>query len=211
VRALSALALAGILAIGCGKKSGDPVPAAHVVKTTAPLAEADLDRLAAITIPGFKSKLHERRDPLLEMRHMSEGKPRLGVVVRATACTGGCWPMDLASWKPHEDDLKKILPEQLQDRPEVTFELGAATVAGTPMIYTYALGVYYTGASSGGAIGAFVDAYTLYYNDGVNMIRVVVAYADDGVATPDELTAAAPRDKLAALAALIIATYLAAW
>jgi hypothetical protein len=62
----------------------------------------------------------------------------------------------------------------------------------------------------GNPIGAFSDAYALYYNDGVNQIRVVAEYKDDPT-TREDMLAIAPKEDLERLAKAFLAAYTHAW
>jgi hypothetical protein len=56
----------------------------------------------------------------------------------------------------------------------------------------------------------FTDAYIVYYNDGVNQIRVIASYKDDPTTT-EELKKLAPKEDLEALALAFLDVYTHAW
>jgi hypothetical protein len=120
-----------------------------------------------------------------------------------------CPPMDLAEWKKHEDELKNLMGD-LKNAPNVDWEVGQAELHGQPMIYTYQLGQQ-AGAGEGGGVLTFTDAYALYYNDGVNRIRVVAEYKDDPVKTKELMAKQAPKGDLAMLAISFLDVYTHAW
>jgi len=77
------------------------------------------------------------------------------------------------------------------------------------MIYTYALGAGLGGAETGApgeATGSYVDAYTLYYNDGINRFRVMASYAD-AASGVDRMKAIAPLGDLEKLATSFLSFY----
>jgi hypothetical protein len=209
-------------------KTGDEPPR----KTTKPLALAELERLAAIEFEDFARQdrgIHER---LTEFRHSTKTRPILGVTItiepcapaaprragqqavrkRANAAPGrACTPMQLDLWKAKADELKQSLSKQLIARPETLFEVGTRDVLGVPAIYTYQLGSFFGKDETGQPVGAYSDAYILYYNDGVNEIRVNAAYIDDAIGGMDKLLAVAPREDLEKLAVSFMSYYLHEW
>ena len=189
------------------------------VKTTRKLGRADFEKLAKLEFAGFEREQHGLNDAVYEVRYKTKDHPELWAVVTIEPCdagsaagsaapSAGCWPMDVAVWKSHENDLKKqTLPEQLQGAPDVDYEIGPALLhIQTKLIGTYQLGV---AAGSGG--GALTDAYYLYFNDGVNKIRVAGSYKDKPVTTKDELKKVAPKEDLALLAASFMNVFTHAW
>jgi hypothetical protein len=210
-------------------RTGDEPPR----KTTKPLARAELERLAGIEFKDFHRQdrgVHER---FTEFRHVTTTRPILGVTItiepcaraeprrasrpvarkRANAATPGhvCTPMQLELWKARTDELKQSLSKQLIARPETLFEVGTRDVLGTPAIYTYQLAAFFGTDETGQPVGAYSDAYILYYNDGVNEIRVNAAYIDDAVGGTDKLLAIAPREDLEKLAVSFMRYYLHEW
>lgn len=193
-------------------------PGTPPVKTTHKLGRADFEKLAKLEYPGFEREQHGLNDVVFEVRQKTKDHPTLWAVITIEPCdagsaagsaapSAGCWPMELPAWKAHLDELKKqSLPEELQAGSDVEFEIGAALVHGQMMIGTYQLGVE---AGSGG--GALTDAYYLYYNDGMNKIRVAGSYKDKPVATKAALKEAASKQDLALLAASFMDVYTHAW
>jgi hypothetical protein len=218
--------------VGLPKTGGEPPR-----KTTKPLALAELERLAAIEFKDFQRQdrgVHER---ITEFRHITKTRPILGVTItiepcapveppragpkarkRAGSATPGractpraCTPMQLELWKAKTDELKQSLSKQLVARPETLFEVGARDVLGAPAIYTYQLASFFGTDETGQPVGAYSDAYILYYNDGVNEIRVNAAYIDDAIGGTDKLVAVAPREDLEKLAVSFMSYYLHEW
>ena len=75
-------------------------------------------------------------------------------------------------------------------------------LAGTPFAWTYHVGF---------SPEAYGTAYTLYFNDGVTMIRVVAEYAGDAPASRDAMVAAASKDALAQSAKAFADRFVHAW
>ena len=71
-------------------------------------------------------------------------------------------------------------------------------------------GRYQQGKDQNGPVGAFSNAYALYYNDNVNQIRVVSEYKDDWQ-TREDLMRIAPREDLEKLARAFLDAYTHAW
>jgi len=122
-----------------------------------------------------------------------------------------CTPMELGPWKAKIDELKQSLSKQLVARPDTRFEVGTRNVLGAPAIYTYQLGAFFGNDDTGNPVGAYSDAYILYYNDGVNEIRVNAAYIDDAIGGMDKLLAVAPPEDLEKLAVAFMSYYLHEW
>lgn len=194
-------------------------PGTPPVKTTRKLGRADFEKMTKLDYPGFDREQHGLNDAVFEVRYITKDHPQLWAVVTIEPCdagsaagsaapSAGCWPMDLVVWKSHEADLEKqTLPEELLGGSDVDFEIGPALLHGqTKMVGTYQLGV-----AAGSAGGVLTDAYYLYYNDGVNKIRVAGSYKDKPVATKAMLKQLAPREDLALLAASFMDVYTHAW
>jgi len=184
-------------------------PGTPPLKTTRKLGRADFEKLAALEYPGFDKQQHGLNDVVFEMRQMTKDHPRLWATVTIEPCKDDCWPMDLATWKTHEADLKKLLGP-LADDPTVDWEMGQTIVRGQPMIYTYQLGQH-TGSDAHGGGLAFTDAYALYYNDGNNKVRVVAEYKDDPTKGKDVMAKLAPKTDLQLLAQAFMDVYTHAW
>jgi hypothetical protein len=130
-------------------------------------------------------------------------------------------------WRARAGQLEQALPAELRARPDTRFELGARDLGGATASYTYQLGAAFGDDASGQPTGSYSDAYILYYNDGVNQIRVNAAYLDDAVddrGSPpggstaegrggviDHLLAVAPPEDLDKLAVAFLRFYLHEW
>lgn len=203
-------------------------------RTTRPLAAKELERLSEIDHKDFKRDVRVLNERGLEVRHATTTRPILSVTVAIGPCGPSepakqpaakpaagkppaapkarpCRAMDLAAWQADGDLRRRSITEQLVDRPDTQFELGSRELDGAPAIYTYQLGHFFGTDERGQPAGAFTDAYVLYYNDGVNQLRVHAAYTDDAVASKAALAALAPKDDLETLAVAFARYYLHAW
>jgi hypothetical protein len=168
---------------------------------------------------------------VVEVRHTTTTRPYLGVTVTIEACgqdakptkpasTAGtttqpsrpCLAMDLAAWRARSAELRRSsVSEQLVDRSDTRFEIGTREIDGAPAIYTYQLGHYFGKDEHGQPTGSYSDAYILYYNDGVNQVRVNAAYLDDAVGGMAQLAAIAPKQDLEKLAVAFMRFYVHEW
>jgi hypothetical protein len=202
-----------------------------VRRTTRPLTRKQLERLSAIEFKGFERQERGTTADTTEFRHTTAARPKLGVTITIDTCTvvpagkrrararrvrpapsdpRACVPMKLERWKDRDDQLKRFLSKELVDRPDTQFEVGARDLAGVPAVYTYQLGHFFGTDDRGQPVGAYSDAYVLYYNDGVNRIQVIASYLDDAVGR-EQLIAIAPREDLEKLAVAFASYYVHAW
>jgi hypothetical protein len=198
-------------------------------RTTRPLSRKELERLAALEFKDFDRQERGLADRFVEFRHSTRTRPILGVTITIEPCDAPqplgkaprrgrnpgvrrtCTPMELDAWKAKGDELKRFLSKQLVGRPDTQFEVGTREVLGTPAIYTYQLGAFFGNDERDQPVGAYSDAYVLYYNDGVNQIRVNACYLDDMIGGVDKLRAVAPQEDLEKLAVAFMSFYLHAW
>jgi hypothetical protein len=175
-------------------------------KTTKPIDQTDVDRMIKLDFEGFE-KTDRTNGPTFEVR-LTTARPRLAVTVTIVPCFD-CLPMDLEKWKAKGDAMKVLLAEELRNLPDTIFELGKTEINGQPLIFTYQFG-YQQSTDQNGPLGAFSNAYALYYNDNVNQIRVVAEYKDDWQ-TREDLMRIAPREDLEKLARAFMDAYTHAW
>ena len=177
-------------------------------KTTAPLTKTDFERLAKLEYPGFTADVRTVGDKVFEVRQKTQDHPRLWAVVTIKPCFE-CLPMELYKWKAKEDELKKLNLEGLKDLPGIEWKMGEVALKGQKLIYTYQIGTGTVPGEGGGGY-TFTNAYFLYFNDGVNEIRVVASYKDDPVEKED-LAKLAPEKDLRSLALAFLDVYTHAW
>ncbi|HVK85622.1 MAG TPA: hypothetical protein VM513_15990 [Kofleriaceae bacterium] len=183
---------------------GDGTPAKQ---TTKPLTPPEFDKLAELEYPGFEKVLLNKGNGV-DVRHITP-RPRLATTVTITPCFD-CVPMELEKWKAKEASLKALLAEELRNLPDTIWEMGKTEVAGTPAIFTYQFGKTDGKDDNGNPVGAFSNAYAIYYNDGKNQIRVVAEYKDDP-ATREQMLEIAPKEDLERLAKAFLDAYTHAW
>jgi hypothetical protein len=177
-------------------------------KTTKPHTKADYEKLAKLEFPGFARLVRTVGEKAFEVRQVTPGHPRLWATVTIQHCLD-CVPMDLEKWKAKTEDLKVLLGP-LKDTPGVQFDVGGTHLNGQPVMYTYQLGEGASKGDEGGAHGHFTNAYAIYYNDGVNQIRVVAEYKDDPKPIA-ELKKITPKEHLQMLALSFLDVYTHAW
>jgi hypothetical protein len=175
-------------------------------KTTKPLEGAALKKLTMLRFNGFLWN-PGGNDKTVTIKHETETRPKIKATVTIEACNNDCAPMDLAKWKDKSEDLKQFLAPALKEAKDTTFEVGQTDLAGQPMIYTYQLGQ----AMKPDGGGAYTDTYVLYYNDGVNKIRVVAAYTDDPKANKEDMAKDVPKADLEKVAKAFVDAYTHAW
>lgn len=189
-----------------------PVPSATnkpLIKST-PYGIETGKKLADLKFPGFAPKVHGTTEKGFEVRHLTDKHPKIAVTVSVLPCFN-CTEMNVEKWKAQTDGLKLLVQPELRSRPETSFEVGEITVAGTKMIYSYQAGQFFGKDDSGNPVGAYTDAYAVYYNDSVNQIRVVAEFKDDPVATKEDMIALVPRAKIEKLAKAFMDVYAHAW
>lgn len=176
-------------------------------KTTAKLTEADFERLGKIEFPSFTKRVHNTKDGL--DAKFQTARPRLGTSVTITPCFN-CVPMEIGKWKEREDELKQLLGPDLRNRPDTTWEMGTVDLHGQTAVYTYQVGALFGKDDAGNPKSTYSDAYALYYNDGVNQIRVVTEYQDSPVPR-DQMLTIAPKEDLAKVAMSFLDYFTHAW
>ena len=177
-------------------------------KSSGPLDPALADKLIKLTYPGFEMQDRTNKSAF-EVRFLTT-RPRLAVTVTITPCNE-CVPMDLEKWQAKKAGLQsQLLAEELRDLPDTKWEINKIDLHGTPAIATYQFGMLDGKDDQGQPQGAYSNAYAIYYNDGVNQMRVVAEYKDDWVARPDML-AIAPKEDLEKLARAFTLAYTHAW
>ena len=185
-------------------------------RTSQPLDRAELDRLADVEFPDFERVPRRAAAQAVAVQHVTATRPKLAVTVEIEPCAAepqarrACLAMELDAWKARGDLREQSMLESLATRPDTRFEVGATTVAGAPVIYTYQVAWGFEKDEHDQPTGSYSDAYNLYYNDGSNQIRVTAGYADD-VVPKAEMLALAPEEDLAVLATAFLSFYIHEW
>jgi hypothetical protein len=187
---------------------GDGTPP---IKTTAPISPAKITELSALQFPGFLREVR-KADSSLEVRHKTDSRPRIMATVFIESCAAHpCTPMELDKWKALGDSLKTYLAPALKTDANTDFEIGQTDLLGTPAIYTQQLAQQLGSDADGNMTGAYSYAYVLYYNDGVNQIRVVSAYDDDAMKTKADMVKSVPKADLEKIAKAFADIYTHKW
>lgn len=180
-------------------------------KTAKPLTKATLDKLSKLEYPSFEKSINVLSDKVLELRYLTKERPKILVTVNVGPCFD-CMPMDAAKWQAKKDGLKVFLQPELREHKDTVFEVGGTDLNGAKLIYVYQLAwAFGKDPDNDQTMGAYAHAYIANYNDGVNQIRVVASYADDPVATRDEMVALAPKDDLEKFAKRFLNAFTHAW
>lgn len=180
-------------------------------KTTKKLELATLEQLSKLEYDSFKRDVRSLTDKVLEVKYTTKERPHIAATVNVGHCFD-CLPMDLARWQAKRDTFKVFLAPELREHKETVFELGTTELHGTKLIYTYQLGwAFGTDPDTEQMAGAYSHAYIVYYNDGVNQIRVIAQYADDPVKTREDMVSLAPREDLEKFAKSFLDAFTHAW
>jgi len=175
-------------------------------KTTQPVDAKMLQKLAAMQFDGFLWK-PGGNDKSITIKQETETRPKIKASITISSCNNDCLPMDLAKWKDKTEDLKEFLAPALKEANDTVFEVGETQLVGAKMIFTYQLGQSFK--KEGG--GAYTDAYVLYYNDGINKIRVMAAYTDDPKMNKEDMAKDVPKEDLEKVAKAFVDVYTHAW
>jgi hypothetical protein len=172
------------------------------VKTTKPIDAAKAQELAKRDFPSWGREVRNADDKGVDLLYMSETHPIVVIAVNASKCFD-CLPMEESKWKAKSDALRYVIGPELKDHRDTTWEMGMTDIAGTPYAFTYH--VAFDGA------GAYSTAYAVYYNDGVNMIRVIASYGDAPPKSRDAMVAWATRQNLEQVAKGFMDEFVHAW
>jgi hypothetical protein len=191
------------------------------MKTSGPISGDVLAVLAHQTWRGFQRVPHAADAAKgMEVQHVTEDHPRISATITIAPCAptavlGACTPMQLPAWQAREAELKKIVPDKIRAAKDTKFELGTVKFHETDLIYTFQLGqisgIAEKGPQKGAAYIAYTYAYTLYFNDGQNQIRVIAEYKDDAKPTLAETEKAYARGDLEVTAQSFFDAMTAAW
>ncbi len=167
---------------------GTPPP-----KSTKPLDDATAQKMADMTFDGFVKDVRTASQKGVWILQQIPSHPILRASIHINPCGGEwpCWPIDLATWQGHKEELKGYLTDDLKAAPDTQFEIGQIDLHGEKMIYTYQLAQVV-----GNGHSAHSHCYVLYYNDGINTIRVLSEYKDDMLKTKEDMARVLPRTDL---------------
>ncbi len=179
------------------------------VKATAPHNPAQLERLSQLELPGFTRDLRSLDANALVVTQRTTTSPKFAATITITHCMD-CLPMQLDRWTEKGEALRLLLPPELRERADSVFEVGATELAGAKLIFTYQLGYSLAKDEAGIIDGASTHSYALYYNDGLDQLRVV-AESIEQPESRDELLRVAPRDHLERMARAVLDAYAQRW
>ena len=163
-----------------------------------PLDSAKAQQLARQDVTGWTKSIKLADAKGLELHY---DRAPLHVIVQASKCFD-CLPADEQKWRAKSDALRGLIAPELRDHKDTTWDLGMTELAGMPAAWTYHVG--YKPDAHG-------TAYTLYFNDGTNMIRVVAEFAGAPPASREAMIATAPRELLALTAKQFADQFVHAW
>ncbi|MEO6776736.1 MAG: hypothetical protein ABI467_27590 [Kofleriaceae bacterium] len=189
------------------------------VKTTEPLSLKKLLELQSRTWNGFEVQPHAiNPDKGMEVQHITKDKPKITATITIAPCSeqsvlGPCKPIELPLWQADAAHLKMMIPDELRDSAK--FEVGIVKFHATDLVYTFQLGqttgVVSKGSNAGMSYVAFTYAYIVYFNDGVNQIRVVAEYKDAAMANVVEMQKVVAREDLENTAKGFFDAFTALW
>jgi hypothetical protein len=205
-------------------------------RTRRPFTSKQLAWLSSFEFKDFVREDGGTTDEAVEIRHTTTTRPRFGVTVRIDRCPTAapagsrrararhverekpvtadarpCLPMQLPVWEERRDELKQFMSSDLAMRSDTRFDIGARKVDGATAISTYQLGHLFALDDRNKTVALSSTAYALYYNDGVNRIRVMANYLDDAVPTRGQLVDLAPPRELERMAVAFTRFYLHHW
>jgi hypothetical protein len=190
--------------------SGKPPP-----KTKDPLAKDRLEAMSKLEVPDWTRDLRRLDEGFLDIKYKTKSRPKIMTSLTVLPCTRkACVPMELDKWKADKDALMVTLAPELRTRPDTVFEVGETSFpsgGGGKIIYVYQLGLFFGKDENGNMTGAYSNALVLYYNDGVNQIRVVSEYVDDPVKTKEDLAKSVPKATLEKTATAFLDFFLQKW
>ncbi len=173
------------------------------VKTTKPVSREQLTKLSQLDITGLAKTVRKLDDEFLDVEYRHE-VPRLAVRVAIQPCLR-CLPMQVDRWRAEADAVRLTIPPDLRERSDTTFEIDPISIGGAPAIATHHF------AFVGKDIPSFDHAVTVYFNDGVNQIRVVASYDGTVVDSHAEMESVVTRRELEQLAVAVLDQLAQAW
>lgn len=172
------------------------------IKTTKPIARDQLTKLSALELPGLTRTIRKLDDAFLDVGYQL-AEPPIRVGVTAQPCLR-CLPMQIDRWRAETDALRVTIPPDLRERGDTAFELGVTAIGGAQAIATHQV------AFGAGDTPTYDHAVAVYWNDGVNELRVIAAFAGTA-SSRDALTRSVTREELEQLAIAVLDHHAQAW
>jgi hypothetical protein len=176
-----------------GSALDDAGSASSRPRTSGPL---DARKLAQHEVAGWTRDVRLADAKGLEVRYRAAS---ILVTVQIADCFD-CLPMELDRWRAKSDALRALVAPELRDHANTTWEMGMLDVGGAPVAWTFHAG------DTGTVYGT---AYTLYFNDGARMIRIVAEYIGDG--PREAMLRDAPKPRLEAAARGFLEAFTRIW
>lgn len=183
-----------LLLVACkDKATTEPPRTGSAIADASVVRPLDVQALAQVEVPGWTREVALADARGIDVRYRAA--PLL-VTVQIAPCFD-CLPMQLERWQAKSDALRALVKPELRDT--ATWELGMTRVGAANAAWTFVVG---TGVVYG-------SAYTLHWNDGTHMIRVVAEYVGDG---PSEaMVRDAPKQRLEASARDFVERFISRW
>jgi hypothetical protein len=195
-----------VFALACKDKTKTetPKPGSALATTDAGIASSpprksdplDAAKLAQHEVAGWTRDVRLANAKGLEVRYRAAS---IMVTVQIADCFD-CLPMQLDRWRAKSDALRALIAPELRDHANTTWEMGMLDVGGAPVVWTF---------HSGDAGTVYGTAYTLYFNDGARMIRVVAEYTGHG--PREAMLRDAPKPRLEAAARGFLDAFVRIW
>ncbi|MCW5803234.1 MAG: hypothetical protein KIT31_12695 [Deltaproteobacteria bacterium] len=179
--------------------------------TTGRLDRAAFDRVGALEYPSFDKRIEGVDDKGIQVKFQTKERPKMAVTVNVAPCFD-CLKMDLAAWREKTAALKLAITPALREHKNTKFAIDEYKLNGATVIGTYQLGSNLGEKDDeGNTTGSYMNAFTLYYNDGNNQARVMVSYADDPLAGLAAMTRVMPREDLELVAMRFLGAITHTW
>ncbi len=132
----------------------------------------DLDALTQIKPEGWTIQTTKGRETISFNGEAEIDGLKVGVLGQAGACEMAmlCPKLDPAEFKKNEDNLKSMMSNVLKEDPNTVLEIAEAEVAGRKVIKVYSYGF----VSNGGSRQSN-HALNVFWNDGKNMITLMLS------------------------------------
>jgi hypothetical protein len=190
-----------------------PAPSGKPPKKSPVLTAELADQIATRTFDDFSLEV-TKGNAGVAIRQRAKTEPGMSVNIFLAPCseTYKCRPMTVEAWKADQDKLEKALVDaDLIKRPDTVFEIGATSIGGAPAIGIYQLGHYFGTDDNKNPVSSYSLAYSVFYNDGTNFLRVTVNYSDDPMGSIGQLQQQLPRPFMEKVALAFLDAYGQMW